>query len=176
MYWYLEFPFWSEWTAGSCSKTCGSGVMIERRTCRKKDLVSGRTYSISIQDCMAEFVDTRSERTTVCNEPVCGKSHVRIRLPISTFFSDPDTDGTVPPMYWYLVTLQYMRSYAGRWIWDDSGSGADEDGSFWKISDTTGDFYPVGDAICNGHRSCKNLIRVKDVSSDHILTQEGFDN
>ena len=59
-------------------------------------------------------------------------------------------------------------------IWDDSGSGADKDGSFWGIYSSNG-FYPLGDAVCRGHGSCKSLIRVKDISSENILTQEGFD-
>ena len=59
-------------------------------------------------------------------------------------------------------------------IWDDSGSGADKDGSFWGIYSSNG-FYPLGDAVCRGHGSCKSLIRVKDISSENILTQQGFD-
>lgn len=66
-----ECPFWSQWTAGSCSKTCGAGKIIERRTCRKKDLESGKTIEISIQDCMAEFVDAPSERAIFCHKKEC---------------------------------------------------------------------------------------------------------
>ena len=68
-----------------------------------------------------------------------------------------------------------MRVSNARWVWDDSGSGADKDGSFWKITIVTDGFYPVGDAVCRGHGSCKYIIQVKDVSSDNILTKEGLD-
>ena len=36
-----------------------------------------------------------------------------------------------------------MRVSNARWVWDDSGSGADKDGSFWKITIVTDGFYPV---------------------------------
>ena len=66
-----------------------------------------------------------------------------------------------------------MRRIATYKIWDDSGSGADKDGSFWKAF--ASGFYSLGDAVCLGWSSCKNLILVRDVSSENILTQEGFD-
>ena len=73
------------------------------------------------------------------------------------------------------VKLQYERISPTSRTWHDAGSGAHRDGSFWAKRNSNG-FYPLGDAVCDGHGPCKNLIRVKDVSSDNILTQEGFDN
>ena len=60
-------------------------------------------------------------------------------------------------------------------IWHDAGSGANRDGSFWTRSNIINGFYLLGDAVCEGHGSCKKLILVKDLSSENILTQEGFD-
>ena len=61
-------------------------------------------------------------------------------------------------------------------IWDDSGSGADIEGSFWRISPSNG-YYPLGDAACRGWSACRILMRVKDVSSEqNILRQADFQN
>ena len=99
-----------------------------------------------------------------------------------------DTENSPCSTGCYGVSLQYERMHykSSRWfrVWDDSGSGAIKDGSFWKILDddhtySRSGFYPLGDAVCLGHGiegvyPCKDLIRVKDVSSENILTQEGF--
>ena len=74
-----------------------------------------------------------------------------------------------------LVTLQYARNNPTSRIWHDAGSGANRDGSFWAHLNNLNGFYPLGDAICEGHRSCKKFIKVRDISSENILTQEGFD-
>ena len=77
-----------------------------------------------------------------------------------------------------LVDLQYERidEHGQKKIWDDSGSGADKEGSFWRIDPSNG-YYPLGDAACRGWEACKMLIRVKDVSSEqNILRKEGFQN
>ena len=78
----------------------------------------------------------------------------------------------------HLVDLEYERidDFYHEKIWDDSGSGADIEGSFWRISPSNG-YYPLGDAACRGWSACRMLIRVKDVSAEqNILRQADFQN
>lgn len=58
-------------------------------------------------------------------------------------------------------------------IWNDKGSGADSDGSFWGAQPSN-QYYPLGDAVCRQHGSCRDLIRVKELSPDNILRKEIF--
>ena len=77
-----ECPFWSSWEAGSCSKTCGAGKIIERRTCRRRIFASGKNsesgkgmepgnIETSMQDCEAEFGAGLSERAIYCHIKEC---------------------------------------------------------------------------------------------------------
>ena len=77
-----------------------------------------------------------------------------------------------------LVDLEYERidDFYHEKIWDDSGSGADKEGSFWRISPSNG-YYPLGDAACRGWSACRMLIRVKVVSAEqNILRRADFEN
>lgn len=63
-----------------------------------------------------------------------------------------------------------------KWIWDDSGSGADENVSFWQVHPENG-YYPLGDTACKNWSRCKSMIRVKDLSVEqNALRQDGFLN
>ena len=135
---------WSEWS--ECSKSCGGGKQMRTRACK--------------DDPDATFSGPLEEEQN-CNTAVCSKSLV------FAWFSS---------IFFGLVDLEYERideSYHEK-IWDDSGSGADLSGSFWRIYPSDG-YYPLGDAACRGWSSCRMLIRVKDVSSEkNILRQESF--
>ena len=63
-----------------------------------------------------------------------------------------------------------------KWVWDDRGSGADENVSFWRIYPENG-FYPLGDTACKNWSRCRSMIRVKDVSEEqNLLRKDGFQN
>ena len=80
-------------------------------------------------------------------------------------------------MFYRLVEYQATFTYEQKQIWKDSGSGADDEGSFWRVPPVDG-YYPLGDAVCRGWwDNCEEIIRVKDVSSErNLLVKVGFPN
>lgn len=50
-------------------------------------------------------------------------------------------------------------------VWDDVGSDADEEGSFWSHY-SENDYYALGDLACSGHGNCGDMMVVKDISDN----------
>ena len=63
-----------------------------------------------------------------------------------------------------LVTLQYERINQTDRVWHDAGFGANRNGSFWAHKSNHDGFYFSGVPVSEGHCSCNELMRVKDVS------------
>ena len=81
-------------------------------------------------------------------------------------------------MFYCLVEYQRVFRYEQKKVWDDSGSGADDEGSFYRAFPVDG-YYPLGDAVCEGWSQCFSgqVIRVKDVSPErNLLVKVGFPN